>query len=226
MTNSDCNHYPISVHLTCKDMRKSVAFWRETLGFQIENVWPDADNPMWANMMLDRQSVMLGLAMPAEETKKFCGDDPAALKLAETLATEFRENRPGVGINTYVMVPDIDAYHATLSKKIKGLAAPKTQFYGIREMQVQDPDGYRFTFYSPVTMQTCQSCGMPLTSAKPGQMYCQYCVDANGKLKPYETVFEGTTTGFFMAMKKMPRKDAEKAAREHLAKMPAWAAHK
>jgi catechol 2,3-dioxygenase-like lactoylglutathione lyase family enzyme len=55
MTNSDCDHYPISVHLTCKDMRKSVAFWRETLGFQIENIWPDADNPMWANMMLDRR---------------------------------------------------------------------------------------------------------------------------------------------------------------------------
>jgi hypothetical protein len=93
-------------------------------------------------------------------------------------------------------------------------------------MQVQDPDGYRFTFYSPVTMQTCQSCGCRSPPRSPARCNCQYCVDANGKLKPYETVFEGTTTGFFMAMKKMPRKDAEKAAREHLAKMPAWAAHK
>ncbi len=223
---ADCNHYPISVHLTCKDMRKSVAFWRDTLGFEVENVWPDGDNPMWANMMLDRQSVMLGLSMPIEETKKFCGDDPGALKMAESHAREFSANRPGVGITTYLMVPDIDAYHATLSKKLKGLGTPKTQFYGIRELPLDDPDGYHFTFYSPVTMQSCQSCGMPLTEAQPGQMYCQYCVDAKGKLKPYDEVFEGTTTGFFMAMKKLPRKDAEQAARDHLSKMPAWATRK
>jgi len=50
--------------------------------------------------------------------------------------------------------------------------------------------------------------------------------DAKGQLKPYEQVFEGTVTGYFMGMQKMARKEAEKAAREHLAKMPAWANRK
>jgi hypothetical protein len=45
-------------------------------------------------------------------------------------------------------------------------------------------------------------------------------------LRPYESVYEGTVTGFFMNMQKMPRKDAENAAKAHLAKQPAWAAHK
>jgi hypothetical protein len=57
-------------------------------------------------------------------------------------------------------------------------------------------------------------------------MYCQYCTDEKGALKPYEAVFEGTTQGYFMAMQKMPRPQAEKAAREHLAKMPAWKSRK
>jgi hypothetical protein len=35
-------------------------------------------------------------------------------------------------------------------------------------------------------------------------------------------VLEGTITGYFMGMQKMERSEAEKAAREHLATMPAW----
>ena len=85
-----------------------------------------------------------------------------------------------------------------------------------------DPDGYRLVFYTPVAMESCQSCGMPLADAEPGQMYCDYCTDEKGTLRPYEQVFEGTVTGYFMGMQKMGRKDAEKAAKEHLGKMPAW----
>ena len=68
----------------------------------------------------------------------------------------------------------------------------------------------------------CQSCGKPLANVEPGMMYCEYCTDEKGQLRPYEQVLEGTTTGYFMAMQKMPRKDAEKAAKTHLATMPAW----
>jgi hypothetical protein len=57
-------------------------------------------------------------------------------------------------------------------------------------------------------------------------MYCQYCSDEKGKLRPYEQVFEGTVTGYFMGMQKMPGPAAEKAAKEHLAKMPAWQGRK
>jgi hypothetical protein len=63
---------------------------------------------------------------------------------------------------------------------------------------------------------------MPLKDAAPGVMYCGYCTDSSGKLKPYDQVLEGTTQGYFMAMQKMPRPQAEKAAKDHLAKMPAW----
>lgn len=61
-----------------------------------------------------------------------------------------------------------------------------------------------------MSMPSCPSCGMPMKDAKPG------------KLRPFQQILEGTTTGYFMAMQKMPREKAEMAAREHLAKMPAW----
>jgi len=209
---------------TARNVAKSVAFYRDTLGFKVEAAWPDEQNPMWANCELGSQSIMFGALMPPGAAAEMCAGDEGAQKYMETLAQEFQSNKNGVGVVTYVMVPDVDAFHAGLVKKgLKGLPAPKSQFYGIRDFAVEDPDGYRLMFYTAIQMSSCQSCGMPLTDAKAGQMYCQYCTDEKGRLKPYETVLEGTTVGYFMQMQKLPRPKAEEAAREHLRKMPAWA---
>lgn len=215
----------MAVGLTCKDMLKSVAFFREKLGFTMKESWPDEKAPMWCNMVLGGQSVMLGAAMDPDQVGEMCAGDKADAEIYGKMAKAFREHPAGVGMHIYLHVDDIDAYDAKIRKKgITPLRDPKTQFYGIRETLVDDPDGYRLVFYTPVTLETCQSCGMPLSDAAPGQMYCDYCTDEKGTLRPYEQVFEGTVTGFFMGMQKMERKDAENAAKEHLAKMPAWAA--
>jgi hypothetical protein len=161
--------------------------------------------------------------MDPDQATQMCGEDREAAAHMRTMAEEFAKNQPGVGVVTYVQVPEVDKYHADVSKKLKNLPAPKTQFYGLRDFPVQDPDGYRFQFYSLVKMTSCQSCGMPLTEAQPGQMYCNYCVDEKGKLKSYETVLEGCINGYFIPHHKMQRPEAEKAAKEHLSKMPAWA---
>jgi len=214
---------PMTVHFRCRDPKASIAYYRDMLGFTLKEVWPDEDNPMWASLRLNGQSVMLGGSIQLEQIDEYCADDPMARDWWKTQAAEDQGNARGVGIVTYVMVDDVDAYHATITKNgAKPKTGIKTQFYGLRDFGIQDPDGYRLLFYTPVAMESCQSCGMPLAEAKPGDMFCHLCVDKTGKLRPYEAVFEGCVTGFFMGVQKMSRPDAEKAAREHLAKMPAW----
>ena len=215
-------HFPISIMITARDAKKHVAWFRDVLGFTLEEAWPTKEDPMWANLVLDGQSVMIGALMDPAHAGEMCAGDEGAKAYMTTLHKEFQANRPGVGVITYIAVKDIDAYHVQLGKRGLKLPAPKNQFYGLREVPVQDPEGYRYIFYTLITMSSCQSCGMPLTEAQPGQMYCQYCTDEHGKLKPYEVVLEGTTVGYFMHMQKMPRDKAESAAREHLGKMPAW----
>ena len=214
--------FPISIMLTVRDAHKHVAWFRDVLGFRLEEAWPDADKPMWANLVLDGQSVMIGQLMDPAQAGAMCGDDPGAKTYMETLHREFKANQRGVGIFTYIAVPDIDAWHAQVQKRGQALPAPKNQFYGLREVPLQDPEGYRFMFYTLIKLASCQSCGMPLADAQPGQMYCTYCTDEHGQLRPWEVVLEGTTVGYFMHMQKLPRDKAEQAAREHLAKMPAW----
>jgi len=215
--------YPMSVILTVRDAAKSVAYFRDKLGFQLEQSFPDASKPMWANLVMDGQSVMLGQMMdPSKASGDMCGNDLEAKAEWETLFKEMQGNKSGVGIQIYIAVKDIDAYHATITKNGVKASTPRNQFYGLRDTHVQDPDGFRFVFYTAIKMANCQSCGMPMKDAKPGAMYCEYCTDAKGNLKSWETVLEGTTVGYFMGMQKMPRDKAEAAAREHLSKMPAW----
>jgi len=134
------------------------------------------------------------------------------------------EKAAGGGLVVYVRVDDIDAYHAdVLERGGRPACEPKDEFYGLRDFLIQDLDGYRLAFYSPLIMKSCQSCGMPLQNAVEGQMYCEHCLDGEGRLHPYEAILEGTITGYFMGMQKMNRAAAEVAAKEHLAKMPAWA---
>lgn len=214
----------MAVALTCKDIAKSVAFYRDQLGFTMKESWPNEDEPMWCNLLLGSQSVMLGQSFDPGAAEKMCAGDAEAAAQFKAQAQAFRDHRAGVGIQTYLMVEDVDAYDARIrSNGVTPLTEPKTQFYGIREIHLEDPDGYRLVVYSPVAMESCQSCGMPLADAKPGQMYCAYCTDERQALRPYDEVFEGIVTRFFMHMQKMERSEAEEAAKEHLGKMPAWA---
>ncbi len=214
----------MSVMLTCKDMQQSARFYRDLCGFEMKESWPDAKAPQWANLVLDGQSIMIGAAMDPEKVGEMCGGDKAAEAHWKKAAEDFRKNKPGVGVQVYVMVPEVDAFAREIRERgVRYDGEPKTQFYGIRELCVDDPDGYRVIIFTPVAMSSCQSCGMPLTEAAPGQMYCEYCTDDKGSLKPYSQVLEGTVVGYFMGMQKLKRPEAEKAAREHLSRMPAWA---
>ena len=57
----------------------------------------------------------------------------------------------GVGVACYLQVANVDAFARRLKKRrVKALLPPKTQFHGIRELQVVDLDGYRLVFYTPV----------------------------------------------------------------------------
>ncbi len=214
----------MSVHLTCRDMDQAVSFYRDKLGFELLEAWPTEDSPQWARMVINGQSVMLGAKSDTASVEKHCADDEVALRYWRRALLAFQENASGVGVLVYLEVPNIDDYFEDVKRRgLKTEGEPKSQFYGIREWGVDDMDGYRLMFHTPIKLDSCQSCGMPLAETKPGQMYCEFCTTEEGKLRPFEQILEGTIAGYFMGMQKMSREEAEPAAREHLAKMRGWA---
>lgn len=215
----------MSVMLTSRDVPASVRFYRDQCGFTLKESWPSDDAPQWANLVLDGQSIMVGAAMDPAQVESMCGGDAAQAALWKKAAEAFRANAPGCGVQVYVQVEDVDAFAAQLRERgARVTDEPRTQFYGTRELAVDDPTGYRIVFHTPVVMAACQSCAMPLVDAVPGQMYCAYCTDEDGKLRPFEAVLAGTA-GYFAQSQKLDPEQADKAAREHLAKQPAWIGH-
>ena len=74
----------------------------------------------------------------------------------------------------------------------------------------------------------CQSCGMPMNSSTDygggdtQNACCVYCCHPVGNLKGYDEVREGMVT-LFMKTRNLDRNSAERAARDYMASMPAWA---
>lgn len=145
--------YPLSVHLTVANIKKSIKFFTEKLGFSLENTFPNPKKPIHASLVLDRQSIMLGTSMSADDGKKL-GMSKDELAIVRRDSKAFAKSAHGVGISLFVCVPDVDAHHKVAKKKkVDILSAPKTQFYGLREYVAEDLDGYRFVFYTQVAQE-------------------------------------------------------------------------
>ena len=199
----------ISPTLAVRNMKQTIQFYRDSLGFKMGMVFPDADNPEYADLSKDGMVVML---VPAKNVG--IGS----------------KQRLGIGVNLYMQIDgDIDEYCNELKNKgIKVVVDIKDEPFGIRDFAVEDINGYRLTFNQiSKTIKACMSCGMPMTrledfgGGNPENLYCVYCSNPDGSLKSHKEVFEGMVN-FMMTSQKMDRRIAESAGKERMAKMPAW----
>ena len=222
----------ISPTLAVRDMKATLEFYTKALGFKAGMTFPTLDNPEYADISKD------GMVLMFLPTKNL------GIGKGEKLGT-------GVNLYLQID-GDIDVYYYQLKKRGVNITVDiKDEPFGIRDFTVEDPDGYQLTFnqlpqqggQTPAgsgdeneelcenceiyVTTNCQSCGMPMTSpAEHGggykeNLYCVNCCDASGSLKSFEEVLEGMTS-FMMESRNMERKEAETAARQYLAMMPAW----
>lgn len=117
----------ISPTLAVRDMKQTIQFYRDSLGFKIGMTFPDADNPEYADLSKDGMVLMF---IPAEN-----------IGIG-------REEKFGVGVNIYMQIDgDIDKYYNELKAKgVKIVVDIKDEPYGIRDFTIEDIDGYKLTF--------------------------------------------------------------------------------
>jgi uncharacterized glyoxalase superfamily protein PhnB len=199
----------ISPTLAVRNMKQAIQFYRDSLGFKMGMVFPDADNPEYADLSKDGMVLML---IPARSV---------AIGAKEKL---------GIGVNLYMQIDgNIDEYcNEVTNKGAKVVVDIKDEPFGIRDFTVEDIDGYKLTFNQvSKAVKTCMSCGMPMSKfedfggGNPENLYCVYCSNRDGSLKSYKEVFEGMVN-FTMASQKMDKKTAESAVKERMSAMPAW----
>ena len=138
----------LSPTLAVRDMKKTVEFYQNSLGFKLGMCFPDANNPGYAELSKDGMVLMFISA-------KDCNIGS--------------EEKLGIGVNLYMQIDgDIDEYHQELKKRgVKIAVDIADEPYGIRDFTVEDANGYQLTFnqLSP-TVKNRTSHDMPMTKLK------------------------------------------------------------
>lgn len=120
------------------DMPASVAFYCGILGFEIIMQSRAGDHFDWAMLKLDGAYLMLNTAYESDNRPK----TPDASRQAAHQDTTL-----------YFDCPDLDeAYEYMLSKGI-AIERPVIRDYGMRQLSVNDPDGYGLCFQHPVKIK-------------------------------------------------------------------------
>jgi uncharacterized glyoxalase superfamily protein PhnB len=124
----------VTPNLIVRDVAKSTTFYRDVLGFKINQTVPDAEPFVF--VMLERDGVMVFL----NDVNAAAHDYPAAAALP-----------PGGTAAMFFMISGVDAYHDIVAPKTKVIMPLKTQFYGLREFAIIDPDNHIITFAERVS---------------------------------------------------------------------------
>jgi len=197
----------LSPLLAARNMKETIEFYTKSLGFKMGMAFPDASNPEYVDLSKDGMVLMF---IPAED---------------HGISSE---EKLGTGVYLYMEIDgDIDEYYDELKKRgVKIAVDIKDEPFGVRDFTVEDPNGYKLAF-NQITAKKCMSCGMPMTKLEdfgggnPANIYCVHCANADGSLKSYDEVLKGMVN-FMVMSQNMDKETAEKAAKEYMAKMPAW----
>lgn len=118
------------------DMNEALAFYRDTLGFEVLADSGEVDAPEgryvhWCWLRLGTADLMLNTAYDAGERPPV--RDPARQAAHDDLCF-------------YFGVSDVDATAAALRSRGLEVKGPKTAPYGMRQTWLHDPDGYQLCF--------------------------------------------------------------------------------
>lgn len=120
----------LSPTLAVRDMKKAIEFYRDTLGFRLGLVFPDADN--------------LQTAEYADLSK----DGMVMMFMAARNVGIGSEEKLGAGVNFYMEIDGrVDDYYAEVKNNgAKIVAEIRDEPFGIRDFTTEDVDGYQLTF--------------------------------------------------------------------------------
>jgi catechol 2,3-dioxygenase-like lactoylglutathione lyase family enzyme len=112
--------------LFVREIDRSVAFYRDQLGFAVVNQSENQGHLFWCRLERGGASIML---QQADEE-----DGPP--------------EGPGRGVAFYFVCDDADVMYAELTSRGLRLDAPTVAYYGMKQLVVPEPDGYFICFES------------------------------------------------------------------------------
>ena len=122
------------------DMRASIAFYCDVLGFEVAANSPPREEVLFHWALLKRDGIELMLNTAYDEGQR--PDVPDARRVAAHDDT-----------GLFISCPDVDAAYAYLREKGVAKTPPKVPPYGMKQLYIRDPDGYGLCFQWPAKGQ-------------------------------------------------------------------------
>ena len=119
----------LTPNLLVSNVERSLAFYVDVLGFE-------------RGMTVPEQSPFVFASLTSGAVEIFVNDAATAVKEYPA----FGGKPIGATGTMYIEVDSIDALHDRIRGRVKVAMAMTTQFYGMREFAIEDPDGYVITF--------------------------------------------------------------------------------
>jgi len=119
----------LTPNLIVSDVRRSLEFYRDVLGFTVTVTVPEAEPFVFAIVQSGPVEIFLNAPEPA---------------IAEYPA--FKDRPIGGTLTLFVEVANIVLAHATLQDRVKIVMPLEHKWYGSTEFAFEDPDGYLITF--------------------------------------------------------------------------------
>ena len=120
--------------LSVFDMPTALRFYRDILGFNLTQDSGEGDKSGWVMIQKDKVILMLNTAYDDDER-------PAA--------PEPTHHSVHKDTYLYFQCPDPDAAYEFLKSRGISLDPPTVAYYGMRQLYLQDPDGYTLCFQCP-----------------------------------------------------------------------------
>lgn len=119
----------LTPNLVVADMGRSVAFYRDLLGFSLLRTVPDQAPFAFAWMTRDGVNVFLN-----------------SLEAVRAESPALVDRSLGGTLTLFIVLDGIDELYARAQTAASLMMPLKTQPYGMREFAIADPDGYVLTF--------------------------------------------------------------------------------
>jgi catechol 2,3-dioxygenase-like lactoylglutathione lyase family enzyme len=125
----------VTPNLVVASVERSLAFYRDVLGFSLVTTVPDAAPFAFAWVQRDGVSVFLN----SLESVRDGHSELAARPLGGT-------NALFITLEAGTIAEGVDAMFASIGSRARVIMELKDQFYGMREFGIEDPDGYVIFF--------------------------------------------------------------------------------
>ena len=116
------------------DMPRSIAFYRDVLGFEVVKTSQPGDHFDWALLRLNDTELMLNTAY--EDDERPPTPDP-------------RRTASHADTTLFFGCPDVDGAYTYLRARGLEVEKPTMRDYGMKQLSIADPDGYGLCFQWP-----------------------------------------------------------------------------